>query len=63
MAVSYLRRAMAEPLLGNEGGAEQPAARAGGPMAAPAAPQGALPDLDGLIKRLDEALAQDGQLL
>ena len=30
---------------------------------APAGPEAALPDLDGLIKRLDEALAQDGQLL
>ena len=39
--------------------AEQPAARA----STPAAEGGALPDLDGLIKRLDEALAQDGQLL
>jgi cell division protein ZapA len=43
--------------------AEQPAARAGSPAAATGAAQGALPDLDGLIKRLDEALAQDGQLL
>ena len=42
--------------------AEQPSARAGA-SSAPASPEGALPDLDGLIKRLDEALAQDGQLL
>ena len=42
--------------------AEQPAARASA-SAAKADPEGALPDLDGLIKRLDEALAQDGQLL
>lgn len=42
--------------------AEQPTARASA-SAAPASPDGALPDLDGLIKRLDEALAQDGQLL
>lgn len=41
--------------------AEQPAAR---PAAASASGEpGTLPDLDGLIKRLDEALAQDGQLL
>ena len=40
--------------------AEQPAAK---PAAAPVGQQAALPDLDGLIKRLDEALAQDGQLL
>ncbi|MGM9514411.1 cell division protein ZapA [Roseateles sp. DB2] len=39
--------------------AEQPAARA----SAPASQDGGLPDLDGLIKRLDEALAHDGQLL
>ncbi len=42
--------------------AEQPSARAGA-SSAPASPEGTLPDLDGLIKRLDEALAQDGQLL
>jgi len=39
--------------------AEQPAARA----STPAPQEAGLPDLDGLIKRLDEALAQDGQLL
>lgn len=42
--------------------AEQPSARAGA-SSAPVNPEGTLPDLDGLIKRLDEALAQDGQLL
>ena len=39
--------------------AEQPAARA----SAPAGQPGTVADLDSLIKRLDEALAQDGQLL
>ncbi|HLO94534.1 MAG TPA: cell division protein ZapA [Burkholderiaceae bacterium] len=39
--------------------AEQPPARS----SAPAGQDAALPDLEGLIKRLDEALAQDGQLL
>ncbi len=40
--------------------AEQPASRT---PSAPTGQEDAVPDLEGLIKRLDEALAQDGQLL
>ncbi|MBB2485827.1 cell division protein ZapA [Mitsuaria sp. WAJ17] len=39
--------------------AEQPATRA----STPGTQDGTVSDLEGLIKRLDEALAQDGQLL
>ena len=39
-------------------------AEGAGPVAAPSSgDSSALPDLDGLLKRLDEALGHDGQLL